>query len=326
MSLVRIVPAGSQPLAELGELSESARRYAAEQHAKNTKRAYAADWQTFATWARAHGVEPELVEDAQLASYLAHLADLGRSPATIDRAARGIGARLRQIEHGWGLGPEARRVLIGIRRTSTWRSRAKRALTAPELRVVLEHAGDGRLGLRNRALFLLGFAGGFRREELVALNVSDLTFAAEGLRVAIRRSKTDQEGRGQEKGIVRGKRGDVCPVASVRAWLDETGAAGDDPVFVAVGRWEREPDGKFRRLSAVMVKYNLAAACRRAGLGSAEYGGHSLRSGFVTTAAAQGKAISDIMRQTGHRSLAQVQRYIRHGTVFVKNASEGILG
>jgi integrase len=326
MSLVRIVPAGSHPLAELGQLSESARRYAAEQHSKATRRGYASDWRQLAKWATAQGLEAELIEDVQLASYLAHLADLGKAPATIDRAARGIGARLRQIEHGWGLGPESRRVLIGIRRTSTWRSRAKRALTASELRVVLEHAGDGRLGLRNRALFLLGFAGGFRRAELVALNVSDLTFGAEGLRVALRRSKTDQEGRGQEKGIMRGKRGDVCPVASVRAWLDDTGATDDDPVFTAVGRWERLPNGELRRLSAVMVKYALASACRRAGLGSAEYGGHSLRSGFVTQAAAQGKAIADIMRQTGHRSLAQVQRYIRHGTVFIRNASEGILG
>lgn len=325
MSLVRVVPSGSSALSELGQLSESARRYAAEDHAKATRRAYAADWRTFVKWAEGMGLEAELATDAQLASYLAHLADLGRSPQTVDRAARGIGARLRAIEPGWGLGPETRRVLIGIRRASTWRSREKRALTSSELRIVLEHAGDGKLGLRNRAILLIGFAGGFRRAELVALNVNDLTFGAEGLRVAVRKSKTDQEGRGQEKGIVRSKRGDVCPVVSLRAWLDESGASGSDPVFTAVGRWERTGAGELRRLSAAMVAYALKGACRRAGLGSEEYGGHSMRAGFVTAAAAQGKAISDIMRQSGHRSLAQVQRYIRHGTVFVRNASEGIL-
>jgi integrase len=158
-------------------------------------------------------------------------------------------------------------------------------------------AGTDIKGLRDRALLLLGFAGAFRRSELVALDVADLQFCDSGLRAIIRKSKTDQEGQGATIAIARGSV--ACPVDAVRAWIKAAGFF-DGPLFRPVTR-----TGKIsaRRLSARAIAELVKSYARRAGLRASDFSGHSLRSGFLTSAAARGASIFKMMDVSRHKSI-----------------------
>tara|TARA_R110002020_G_scaffold112746_19_gene259384 strand:+ start:9830 stop:10402 length:573 start_codon:yes stop_codon:yes gene_type:complete len=172
----------------------------------------------------------------------------------------------------------------------------------------------GTKGPRDRALLLVGFAGAFRRSELVGLNVEDFTFSSEGLLIQLRRCKTDQVGEGRSIAIPFGRTG-TCAVIAMRAWLlhsnVETGAA-----FRSIGKSGRVGGG----LSAQSVGAILKAYASRAGISPELIAGHSLRAGFVTSAAQAGAAVNQIQQQTGHKSLAMLARYIRDGRLFQDNA------
>lgn len=175
----------------------------------------------------------------------------------------------------------------------------------------------GILGLRDRALIGLGFAGGFRRSELVALDVADLTFVADGLEALVRRSKTDQEGKGLTKNVASVRDPSMCPVSAVRAWLELAGI-GAGPVFRPINRHGRV-SGK--RLTAHAVAVILKRAATAAGLPVRDLSGHSLRAGFVTESKKHGADDAAIMDQTGHTSLAMLQRYHRRTRKWEKPAS-----
>jgi len=164
---------------------------------------------------------------------------------------------------------------------------------------------------------LAGFAGGFRRSELAALRVEDLETTAEGFIARLRRSKTDQEGQGRAVALPYGSDSATCPVRAVRAWLEQAGITSG-PLFRAIGRpgLVRE-----RPLHADSVGYLVKRAVERAGLESAGYAGHSLRAGLATQAAMNGASEWAIMKQTGHRSLATVRKYIREGSLFRDDAA-----
>jgi integrase len=170
------------------------------------------------------------------------------------------------------------------------------------------------LGARDAALLLMGFAGAFRRSELVGLNWEDVEAAPEGLVVAIRRSKTDPEGRGRRIAIPYGRR--LCPVRALAAWRELAGAESG-PVFRPLDRHGNIRD---QRLSDKAVARVVKRSLEAAGVKAAAYAGHSLRGGFATAAAAGGASERAIMRQTGHRSLPMLRRYIREGSLFTDNA------
>jgi site-specific recombinase XerD len=174
-------------------------------------------------------------------------------------------------------------------------------------------------GLRDRALLLLGFAGAFRRSELVALDVADLQFCDGGLRVTIRKSKTDQEGQGATIAIARGST--ACPVDAARAWIMATGIT-EGPLFRPVTR-----TGKIsgRRLSARAVAELVKVYARRVGLKAADYSGHSLRSGFLTSAAARGASIFKMMDVSRHKSIETLRGYVRDAEMFRNHAGSGLL-
>lgn len=172
-------------------------------------------------------------------------------------------------------------------------------------------------GARDRALLLLGFAGGFRRSELVALDTADLEETGDGLRVRLRRSKTDPEAHGREVGIPFGSHPGTCPVRAVRAWLSAIGAV-TGPLFRPVDRHGAVGSG---RLSDRGVARIVQRAARRAGLDPSRYAGHSLRAGLAIAAAHGGAPERAIMAQTGHRSLITVRRYMRSGSLFTQNAA-----
>jgi integrase len=175
----------------------------------------------------------------------------------------------------------------------------------------------GLLGLRDRALLLLGFAGGFRRSELVALNVADLTFVPEGLEAFLANSKTDQERKGHVKMIAYGSDPSTCPVRATKDWLELSGLA-EGPVFRPITRHEKLGSRAITdHAVAVIVKRSAA----KVGLPIPELSGHSLRAGFVTEAARNGADYPAIMDQTGHESLTTVHGYNRRKKKWEKPAS-----
>jgi len=213
-----------------------------------------------------------------------------------------------------------RNTLKGIRRTLGTGAVQKAPAVTADIRSMVDATDATLIGLRDRALILLGFAGAFRRAEIVSLDVGDLGFNRDGLTVTLRRSKTDQQGQGRKIGIPYGSNPETCPVRTLQAWLEEGGVT-EGPLFRSLNR-----HGALQgRLSPVGVARVVKKLAERAGLDPAKYAGHSLRAGHATSAAASGASERSIMNQTGHRSVQMVRRYIREGSLFREN-SAGKLG
>ena len=176
------------------------------------------------------------------------------------------------------------------------------------------------MGKRDRALLLLGFAGAFRRSELVGLDVADVSIQPQGLLITLRRSKTDQEGAGRAVGIPQGKSEATCPVRAYQAWI-KTASIKSGAVFRPIDRHGNAGTSRLTGESAAMVVKKAVAAI---GLDADPYAGHSLRAGLVTEAARQGIPDHKIMAQTGHKSRKMLDRYIRDSQVFRNNAAGGV--
>jgi integrase len=212
-----------------------------------------------------------------------------------------------------------REVRSGIRRRLGVAPKVKAPLLAEDLEKVVAALPATLAGIRDRALLLVGFAAALRRSELVGLEVGDLEWTEEGLKLRIRRSKTDQEGLGRPIGVPHGK--EACPVQALKAWL-EAARITEGPVFREVTRHGRVGD---KALSGRSIARVVQASALAAGLEASSDAGHSLRAGLATSAARGGKSERSIMNQTGHRSSAMVRRYIRDAELFRDNAAEGLL-
>jgi integrase len=208
----------------------------------------------------------------------------------------------------------------GIRRKHGVAQSQKAPVLVTELRRMVASLPATLKGHRDRALLLLGFSGAFRRGELVAIDVEDVSFGQDGLTVQLRRSKTDQDGEGRKVGIPYGSDPQTCPVRTVRAWLDKAGKKSG-ALFMGFSRhgWIT---GK--RLHGSDVARLVKSAAAAIGLDASLFSGHSLRAGLVTSAAKAGKSERTIMAQTGHRSVTMVRRYIRDANLFSDNAAAGI--
>jgi integrase len=303
---------------ELGELAEMG--YVAASKADATRKAYARDAEAFAAWCSSKGLVAIPAEPSTVGLYLANLAEEGRKVSTIERALAGIGSAQRAKGYGWPKGhPAISGVMAGIRRKLGVRPAKKAPVMGDELARLVGTLGVDLAGLRDRALLTLGWFGAFRRSELVALDVASVRFTSDGLVVTIARSKTDQEGQGIEKGIPYAGQPAVCPVRALRAWLDAAGVVSG-PLFRGV---DRHGNVSAERMADKSVARIVQRAAKLAGI-EANVAGHSLRAGFATTAAAKGKSLDAIMRQTGHRSERVARGYIRHATLFVDNAASGL--
>jgi len=208
-----------------------------------------------------------------------------------------------------------RPVHAGIRRTIGTAQVGKTPTLVADLKLMLEKLPATRVGLRDRAVLLLGFAGAFRRSEPVSLDINDLDFSRAGLIVTLRKSKADQEGKSQRLGIPFGSSESTCPVRAVQAWL-ESARITDGPVLRPLDRFQRVQPA---RLSAERIALIVKRRAKAVGLDPARYAGHSLRAGLATSAAAAGASERVIMSQTGHRSADMVRRYIREGSLFTSN-------
>jgi len=292
----------------LEPLVTSARAYAASSRSVRTREEYAKQWRTFESWCDEHGMCARPAAAQAVALYLSARADEGRKVATIALALAAISQA--HIVAGYK-SPRTHRLV-----TETWKGIRRRLGVAPDqkqpvsirdVRAMIETLPRGTLGHRDCALLAIGFAGGFRRSELVALQAADLNFVREGVECLVRRSKTDQEGQGLLKVIAYGGDPSTCPVRALEDWLEIAGI-GEGPVFRAVNK-RGKVNG--RALTGHAVALIVKRAAKRAGLNPDLLAGHSLRAGFVTEAKKNGADDTAIMDQTGHKSLAMVQRYHR---------------
>lgn len=232
------------------------------------------------------------------------LPTLRRRVAAIARACRTTGHSL-DTKH-----PAIRETLRGIGRKHGGRSRRSAALTTLDIRTLSEACETTLVGKRDRALFLLGFAGALRRSELVGLDVEHVIWTGERLKLLIARSKTDKEGAGVEITIPRGSSEITCPVAALRAWLVD-GKVKSGPLFRKINRGGAV-EGK--RLSADGVRQILLKRAKQAGLSagwSEPLSPHSMRAGFITEAYRNGVPDEEIMGHTRHRSLNTMRSYVR---------------
>ena len=299
---------------------ESARGYAADAKAPNTRRAYRADWQTFAGWCEARSLVALPAAADTVALYLAERADAGLKPATLGRSLTAIVQAHLARGHSSPLSPAVHAVLQGIRRRYGTAPTQKSPLGLDELRRLLDALGTRPIDVRDRALLLIGFAGALRRSELVGIDVAHLQLDRDGLRLRLVRSKTDQEGNGRIVGIPYGGRPATCPVRAVQAW-QELRLVADGPVFVGLTKGGASTG---KRLSGYDVARIIKRRASTVGLDATRFAGHSLRAGLVTTAVRAGKAERIIMQHTGHSSAQMLRRYVRELGVFEDNAATGI--
>jgi site-specific recombinase XerD len=287
--------------------------------AASTRKAYGTDFRLFKTWCDARGVSSLPAAAETVAAYVA--AESSRSrPSTLGRRLAAI--RYAHKLAGLPLPTDAEGVkatMRGIRRTlGSARVRKAPAVAARMLGMVAT-APANLAGLRDRALLLLGFAGAFRRSELVALDVADVEETETGLLVTIRRSKTDQEGKGVTIAMARG---DIaCPVKALRVWLDSAGIEAG-PLFRPINKAGRMAATRLTDRSVANV---VKAYAERAGFDAGIFSGHSLRSGFLTSAAANGASIFKMMDVSRHRSVETLRGYVRDAEMFKDHAGAGLL-
>ncbi|WP_246413397.1 site-specific integrase [Methylobacterium brachythecii] len=294
--------------------------YSAEARAERTRKAYSSAFTGFVNWCRSVGANPMPAEAPTVAAYVAHLADSGRKAATINLHVAAIAAVHRAGGHEPPTGAEAVKATVrGARRALGTRQTRKAPATAETLKKVLRKVPDTTTGLRDRALLLLGFAAALRRSELVALDVADLERVPDGIIVHIRRSKTDQDGAGQEIAVPRGSKLKVCE--ALDAWLAAARII-TGPVFRSINKGgaissERLTD----RSVADIMKHHIAAA----GLDATLFSGHSLRAGFVTSALAAGADVLKVMHVTRHTQVTTLQKYDRRARAFDDHAGKKFL-
>lgn len=327
--LALIVAATDVAARSLGVDVAAADQYASAGVAANTRKAYAADLACFTTYCAATGVAALPATVDTIRGYLAWLAAEGKAVATIRRRLASIAAA-HQVAGVPSPTTDAavRATMRGIARSLGSGQRLVAPLTIDVLRAAIDALPMNLHGRRDRALLALGFAGAMRRSELVALDLADIRFVAEGLEVTVRRSKTDQEGHGRVIGIPYGRRSGVCPVALVRDWLAAAGFLDADGQVIGAGPLLRSVSRHGHvggRLDGSAIARIVKAAAEAAGVDADQFSGHSLRAGFVTTAAVAGIADRRIMDQTGHKSDAAFRTYVRRATVFHDNAASDIL-
>jgi site-specific recombinase XerD len=287
--------------------TQAASKFRENSKSSSTRKAYADDWKQFSEWCHQSGVDPLPASPLVVGAYLSTLATANKSVSTIGRRL----AAIREYHRAAGMpvpkSDELSATLSGIRRTlGTAPTRQKAPATADVLVTALSAIGDRTIkDVRDRAILALGFAAALRRSELVALDASDIEFVPEGMRVRVRRSKTDQAGAGAEIAVPLGNR--LLPAAAVRKWLQVSGVTSG-PLFRRITRGGQVTSNRLgARNVATIVKQCLS----RLGLDKAMYSGHSLRSGFVTTACAHNVNLFRIADVTRHKQLATLKLYDR---------------
>ena len=317
-SATRPARIGPDP-AELEYLTSQAREYIHAAKSDATLRAYRADWRHFEDWCRQKGLSALPASPDTVTFYLGETAATHR-PSTLARRLTSINKVHRAAGHPAPAVAEHLSVgetLKGIRRVHGTEQIGKHPLFTDDLRAMVESLPRGLIGIRDRALLLVGFAGAFRRSELAAIGVEDVQETKEGILVRIPRSKTDPEAKGREAALPYGSTPETCPVRACRDWM-AAARLKSGPLF---RRIDRHGHINERALHKDSIGAIVKRAAHAAGLDPKIYAGHSLRAGFCTQAYMNGAREFDIMRQTGHRSPDTLRKYIRGRGLFRDNAA-----
>lgn len=300
-------------------LSAKSKRRMKKSKSDNTLKSYAADWNDFTDWCEAHELAPLPCKPEDIVNYINDLADHAKAN-TVSRRVTAISEN--HIAAGYQESNPAKHVMVhnamqAIRREKGTFQHGKSPIlmeTLPLLADMLE--GKDLVTLRDKALLFLGFAGAFRRSELVGIQIKDLTFTPQGLIVFIPQSKGDQLGSGSQVAIPYGPDRDTCAVRAVREWI-KAAHLEDGPLFRGF-KCNQEP--RSTQLSDKAVALIVKKYMARLGLNPDDFAGHSLRRGFATSAAQHDLDTLTIMRQTRHKSEKMVHRYIEQGNLFRDNA------
>ncbi len=318
-------------LAHLQHAAKRAEAFARDARSENTKKAYRSDWRHFESWCQDQSLESLPATMQTVVLYIASIADdyklttLERRLTSISQAHKTAGYESPALVSHEPL----HSVWAGIARSKS-RMKDKVAPTLTEDIMLLVDSLPRDLdapdtpftfrSLRDRAILLVGFAGALRRSEIAGLTTSDLSYSSDGLRIRIKKSKTDQEGKGQVIGLVHGKNPLTCPVRAMRTWVKAAGIH-EGPIFRKIDRHGNLSNAAITGQSIALI---LKRACLKCGLPPDLYSGHSLRAGFTTQAARAGKPKRVIMRHTRHKSEKMVREYIREGDLFNESPTDAL--
>jgi len=276
--------------------------------AGNTLRAYQSDFKDFSAFCAKNGLSSMPSEPKILSLYLTHLSGTSKF-STLKRRIASISVIHKMKGHYLDTKhPVIMENLHGIKRSKGSNQKAKKPILINELKLIINAIGKAnqieKKKIRDKAIMLVGFSGGFRRSELVNIDYEDLEFVNEGLKIFIKRSKTDQSGEGMIKAIPYFDNKIFCPVIAIKNWINFS--------EIRSGKIFSVSD---KSIALIIKKYALIA-----GLDPNKYGGHSLRSGFATSAAESGAEERNIMAMTGHKTTQMVRRYIQEANLFKNNA------
>ena len=276
--------------------------------APNTLRAYESDYKDFSAFCIKNNFNPLPADPKILSLYLTNLSQTSKF-STLRRRIASISI-IHKLK-GYYIDtkhPIIMENLLGIKRQKGSNQKAKKPILINDLKAIINAINDLKIKesrkIRDKALILVGFAGGFRRSELVALEYEDIEFVREGVRIFVKRSKTDQSGEGMTKAIPSFDNAIYCPVAHLQNWIYEL----------------KEKKGKIFTISDKSVALIIKKYANLAGLDGSKYAGHSLRSGFATSTAESGAEERNIMAMTGHKTTQMVRRYIQEANLFKNNA------
>jgi len=289
--------------------------------ANNTVRAYKSDFNDFGLFCAQNGFKSLPSEPKIVSLYLTYLSTKNVKMSTLKRRLVSIGVIHKIKGHYLDTKhPSIIENIMGIKRRKGSIQQGKKPLLINNLKQIInaidKEKNEEIKKLRDRSIILIGFSGGFRRNEIVSLDYEDLDFVQEGLKIRLKRSKTDQFGEGSVKGLPYFDNSQYCPVVSIRKWI-ETSKINYGPLFRRFTKGSKLSDN---RLSDQTVALLLKDYLNKAGIESRNFSGHSLRSGFATSAAESGAEERSIMAMTGHKSTEMVRRYIKEANLFKNNA------
>ena len=289
--------------------------------ANNTVRAYKSDFNDFGVFCAQNGFKSLPSEPNIVSLYLTHLSTKDAKISTLKRRLVSIGVIHKLKGHYLDTKhPSIIENIMGIKRRKGSIQKAKKPILINSLKLII-NAIDKQNNqeikkFRDRSIILIGFSGGFRRNEIVSLDYDDLDFVPEGVKINIKRSKTDQFGEGFTKALPYFDSSQYCPVISLKNWLDISKITSG-PVFRRFLKGSKLSENRLTdQTVAILIKEYLNLA----GINSKNYSGHSLRSGFATSAAESGVEERNIMAMTGHKSTEMVRRYIKEANLFKNNA------
>ena len=289
--------------------------------ANNTVRAYKSDFDDFGLFCAQNGFK-SLPSDPKIISlYLTNLSTKDVKMSTLKRRLVSIGVIHKLKGHYLDTKhPSIIENMMGIKRRKGSIQKGKKPLLINNLKILInaidKEKNEEIKKLRDRSIILIGFSGGFRRNEIVSLDYDDLEFVQEGLKISLKRSKTDQFGEGLVKGLPYFENSKYCPVISIKKWI-EISKISSGAIFRRFIKGSKLSHNRLTDQSvALLIKHYL----KLAGIESKNYSGHSLRSGFATSAAESGAEERSIMAMTGHKSTEMVRRYIKEANLFKNNA------